>query len=155
MGFVAGEKMQGRRHTREDSGLVLDREGRWFHDGEPVEHPKVVEAFNRGLERDGQGRYVLRVGEDWCFVAVEDAPLQVESLMPSPDEVVLELSNGRREPLRPETLTLKDGVLYCVAESGLTARLSRSAQFALGSLLEERDGGYVLVLAGREHRIPA
>jgi len=133
---------------------VLDREGRWFHDGEPVEHPKIVEAFNRGLERDEHGRYVLRFGSDWCFVTVEDAPLQVETVaLPSPDRVVLQLSSGSAEDLRPETLSLRDGILYCVAESGLTARFSRSAQFALGSLLEERPGGYVLVLGGREHRL--
>ena len=143
--------MSGRLHTREDSGLVLDREGRWFHDGVLVEHPKIAEAFNRGIERDEQGRYVLRFGDDWCFVTVEDAPLQVETATPAGESVALALSNGRREPLRPETLSLRDGVLYCVAESGLTARFGRSAQFALGSLLEERPDGYVLVLGGREH----
>lgn len=142
--------MPDRLHTREDSGLLLDREGRWFHDGVLVEHPKIVEAFNRGLERDGEGRYVLRFGDDWCFVAVEDAPLQVEAATETGGAVQLELSNGRAEPLRPETLSLKDGVLYCVAESGLAARFGRSAHFSLGSRLEERPGGYVLVLGGRE-----
>ncbi|HEY3450062.1 MAG TPA: DUF1285 domain-containing protein [Myxococcales bacterium] len=145
--------MQGRLHTREDSGLVLDREGRWFHDGVLVEHPKIVEAFNRGIERDEQGRYVLRFGGDWCFITVEDAPLQVETASPAGESVVLALSNGRTEPLRPETLALRGGVLYCAAESGLTARFGRSAQFSLGSLLEERPDGYVLVLGGREHRV--
>lgn len=145
--------MQGRRHTREDSGIVLDREGRWSHDGAPIEHPKIVEAFNRGLERDAQGRYVLRFGDDWCYVSVEDAPLQVESAIPEEARVVLRLSNGLAEPLVPETLELRDGVLYCRAASGMTARFSRSAQFTIGSLLEERPGGFALVLAGREHRI--
>ncbi|MGC4123104.1 MAG: DUF1285 domain-containing protein [Myxococcales bacterium] len=143
----------GRLHTREDSGLVLDREGRWFHDGVLVENPKIAEAFSRGIERDEQGRYVLRFGNDWCFVTVQDAPLQVESLTAAPGGIVLALSNGRREPLRPETLRLRGEVLYCTAQAGLTARLSRSAQFALGGLLEERPGGYVLVLAGREHPV--
>ena len=145
--------MAGRRHTREDSGLVLDREGRWFHDGEPVEHPRIIEAFNRGLERDEAGRYVLRFGDDWCLVTVEDAPLQVDGLVCAGDEIVVTLSSGLTERLRPQTLSVRGGVLYCVAESGLTARFSRSAQFALGSLLEERPGGYVLVLKGVEHPI--
>jgi len=128
-------------------------EGRWFHDGVLVEHPKIVEAFNRGSERDAQGRYVLRFGDDWCFVSVEDAPLQVEAASLAGERVLLELSNGRTEALRPETLALRGEVLYCVAESGLTARFGRSAQFSLGSLLEERPGGYVLVLAGCEHPV--
>ena len=36
-------------HTREQSGIRLDRQLRWWHDDEPVEHPKIIEAFNRGL----------------------------------------------------------------------------------------------------------
>jgi hypothetical protein len=146
---------QGRRHTREDSGLVLDREGRWLHDGEPVTHPKIVEAFNRGLTREPDGRYLLRFGDDWCVVTVEDAPLQIRTALVEGARVGLELSNGASELLRPETLCLRDGVLYCVSETGRPARFSRSAQFALGSALEERDGGFALRLDGREFLIGA
>ena len=51
-----------RWHTREDSGLRLDREQRWFHDDERIEHPKVIEAFNRGLrvEDDADPPYETR-----------------------------------------------------------------------------------------------
>jgi len=147
--------MRGRRHTREDSGIVLDREGRWLHDGEPVTHPKIVEAFNRGIERAPDGRYLLRFGDDWCYVHVEDAPLTVEVALPQDGRAVgLRFSNGASELLRPETLALREGVLYCRSEAGLPARFSRSAQFALGSLLEEREGGgFVLKLDGREHPV--
>lgn len=145
--------MAGRLHTREDSGLVLDRDGRWFHDGEPVEHPKIVEAFNRGLERAPDGRYLLRFGPDWCYVTVEDAPLQVAVALEVDGRVALKLSSGATESLRPETLWERGGVLYCLSQAGLPARFGRSAQVALGSLLEERPGGFVLVLQGREHPI--
>ena len=145
--------MPSRTHTREESGLVLDREGRWFHDGEPVQHPKIAEAFHRGIERGPDGRYRLRIGDDWCFVTVEDAPLQVAAALVEDARIALRLSNGACELLRPETLALKDGVLYCVAESDMPARFSRSAQFAVGSLIEERPGGFALVLAGRAYPV--
>ena len=145
--------MADRRHTREDSGLVLDREGRWLHDGEPVEHPKISEAFNRGLERDQDGRYLLRFGGDWCVVTVEDAAAQVLSVIEDGAGLSLELSTGRKEQLRPETLRLRAGVLYCETEGRLAARFSRSAQFTLGSLLSERPGGFILKLSGREWAI--
>lgn len=147
--------MAGRLHTREDSGLVLDREGRWFHDGEPVEHPKILEAFNRGIERAPDGRYLLRFGADWCFITVEDAPLQVEVALEVDGQVVLKLSNGATEALRPDTLCEQGGVLYCLSEAGLPARFGRSAHFALGSLLEERPSGFALVLQGREYPVRA
>lgn len=147
--------MNRRLHTREDSGLTIDREGRWLHDGEPVTHPRVLEAFTRGLELTPEGHYLLRFGNDWAFVTVEDAPLQVTSALPAPsaDEVLLNLSNGLTEPLRPETLCHSEGVLYCTAASGMPARFSRSAQAALASMLEEDASGLVLVLGPARHPI--
>ena len=145
--------MSDRPHTRLDSGLVLDPEGRWFHDGAPVEHPKIVEVFNRGIERAPDGRYLLRVADDWCWVEVQGTPLQVLSVRVD-GEVTATYSNGRVEPLRPETLRLRDGVLVCCAASGMEARFGRAAQAALAGLLEEEDGRFVLVVAGRRWPIP-
>ena len=45
-----------RWHTREDSGLVLDRELNWVHDGERITHPRIIEAFNAGLVPTDDGR---------------------------------------------------------------------------------------------------
>jgi hypothetical protein len=90
--------LTGRWHTREDSGLVLDEEGRWFHDGAAVEHPRIAEAFHRGLERALDGRYLLRLGSDWCFVEVRGTPLQVVA-------AAVERDAGRAE------LTFSNGVV--------------------------------------------
>lgn len=144
-----------RRHTREESGLVLDEEGRWFHDGVAVEHPKVAQAFHRGLERAPDGRYVVRVGPDWCFVEVRGTPLQVVSAAVDREAGIAELtfSNGLAESLRPETVCASEGILYCTASTGLHARFSRSAQVALGALVEEEPGGLVLRLGRDRHPI--
>jgi hypothetical protein len=145
----------GRRHTREQSGLVLDEEGRWFHDGAPVEHPKVAQAFHRGLERAPDGRFVVRVGPDWCFVEVRGMPLQVLSALVDRAAGAVELtySNGLIEPLRPRSLCASEGILYCVASTGLSARFSRSAQVAVGALIEESPGGFVLDLGQERYPI--
>jgi len=137
-----------RRHTREDSGLELDEDGRWFHDGVAVEHPRVAEAFHRGLERAPDGRYLLRFGGDWCYVRVKGAPLQVlAAAVDGPaGRVALTLSNGAVEPLDPRTLRLWEGILYCAASSGLVARFSRAAQVALGACVEEGAQGFSLRL---------
>ena len=134
----------GRLHTREDSGLRIDREGRWFHDGEEVDHPKIVAAWNRGIERSPEGRYLLRFGNDWCFIEVEDAPLQVRTAQPGADEVRVSFSSGLEEALRPATLSVKGEALYCESSGGLPARFSRSAQAALSELVEEDGEGYAL-----------
>ncbi len=145
----------GRWHTREDSGLVLDEEGRWFHDGALVEHAGVARAFHRGIERAPDGRYLVRVGPDWCFVEVRGAPLQIVCAAVDREAGTAELtfSNGLVEPLRPETVRANDGILYCTASTGLQARFSRSAQVALGALVEEGPQGLVLRLGAASHPI--
>ena len=56
---------------RENSGLFLDRDGQFFHEGSPVEHPKVIAAFRRGLARSPDGRPIVRFGRTWAYLDVE------------------------------------------------------------------------------------
>ena len=154
-GPPSGPPPPGKRwHTREDSGIRLDRDGRWWHDDELIEHPKIVEAFNTGLVPTDDGRFKLEFGWDWCFVEVEDAAYRVTAVDRAPDGgCLLRLSNRRTEPLAPGTLALEeDGVLSCRVMGGRAkARFSRDAQFQLGEWMEERDGQIVLRLGDRAH----
>ena len=53
------------RSLDRESGLRLDREVRWWHEGHVVEHEGVARAFHRWLDRlDDEGRYVLRLDDD-------------------------------------------------------------------------------------------
>ena len=54
--------MPARWHTREDSGIRLDRQFRWWHDGELIEHPNIIEAFNKGVRVGDDGRVTLHFG---------------------------------------------------------------------------------------------
>lgn len=135
--------MQGRLHTREDSGLRIDAEGRFFHDDVEIEHPSVLRAFRQGLERTAEGQHLVRFGWDWAHVQVEDAPLLVRSLTPTADSLDLELEDGRTFSLPPSALSHSEaGFLYVrLREDGLEARLSRAAAAQLADALEEGDGG--------------
>lgn len=137
-----------RWHTREDSGLRLDRQLRWWHDDELIDHPRIVEAFNRGLKPTGDGRYRLEFGWDHCFVEVEDAAYGVTAIEVQGDAVALHLSDRTVEPLRPDTLTADaDGALVCAVKEGRArARFSRDAQFELGGHVVEDEGRLCLVL---------
>lgn len=131
-----------RWHTREDSGIRLDRRLRWWHDDELIEHPKIIEAFNRGLVPADDGKFKLLFGWDWCFVQVEDAAYAVTSVDLQPGGWLLRLSDRTSEALGPETLRLdEDGVLCCTVKQGRAkARFSRDAQFELGEHLEDVEG---------------
>lgn len=145
-----------RWHTREDSGLVLDKELRWFHDGEPVLHPKILELFNESLVPTEDGRFQLRIGQDWAFVRVEDAAYRVTGLDVGEAHVYLRLSDRTGEVLDPSTLALgPDGVLSVRVKGGRAkARFSRQAQVALGALLEESPEGLTLALGQARLSVP-
>jgi uncharacterized protein len=144
-----------RWHTREDSGIRLDAEGRFWHDGEPIENPNVGRAFHRGLVRAPDGRFMVRFGWDFAYVQVDDAPYQVLGISLTPDRITLRLDDETEEPLDPAEVTVSDqGVLYArIKDGGCEARFSRAAQGQIAPLLNEREGMMELELDGRAHRV--
>ena len=138
---------QRRLHTREDSGIRLDRRLRWTHDDEPVEHPRVIEAFNQGLRVTADGRFKLEIGEDWCFVTVEDAAFAVVAVdLSAGSRVSIRLSDRTAEWLDATSLAADgEGILTAGVKGGRArARFSRDAQFTRGTMLEPAGGGFVL-----------
>ena len=146
-----------RWHTREDSGLRVDRTGRWFHDDVLVEHPNIIEAFNRGLRVMEDGRYQLHFGNDWCFVEVADCGYTVIAVdVGEGERLSIRLSDRNAEWLEPSTLSLDDeGVLVARVKNGLgRARFSRQAQVQLATLFEEVDGGLALRVGSKIWKTP-
>ncbi len=137
-----------------ETGLRLDREGRWWHEGRPVEHAGLSRALHRWLGRLEDGRYVLRLDADrYAYVEVEDAPYLVRTLelerTPVGVRVHVLLSDESEEELDYPSLTVGEGhALYCRVKGGLPARFSRAAYQLLGELVEEVPGGFALRAAG-------
>ncbi|MBI5968089.1 MAG: DUF1285 domain-containing protein, partial [Deltaproteobacteria bacterium] len=103
-----------------ESSLRIDKEGRWFFDNEEITHRKTYLLFSRNLTRDESGRFILRIGQEECFVEVEDAPFVVKTLQFIPADggglksIWLILNDETRELLAPETLRIgSKNVLYC------------------------------------------
>lgn len=146
-----------RWHTREDSGLRIDRRGRWFHDDEPVEHPNIIEAFNRGLKVMDDGRYQLHFGNDWCFVAVEHCAFTVIAVDEAEGErLSVRLSDRTAEWLDLDTLFEDDeGMLVAKVKGGKAQALfSREAQFQFAERLEEVEGGLAVRAGGNCLAVP-
>lgn len=138
------------------SGLTLDREGRWWHQGEIVSHQGLANAFHRWLDRLDDGRFIIRLDEKrYAYVDVEDAPYVVRVLSLSRDAIVLQLSDGSRESLCADTLAAgADDALYCRVKDGrFEARFSRTAHFRLAELVVETAEGFALRWAGQDYPI--
>jgi len=133
------------------SGIRIDREGQFIHEGEPVRHQGLREALFRWLDRlDDRDqrddvRYVLRLDERrFAYIDVDDTPLVVRALRLAPDGAVsLQLSDGAEEPLDPTTLTVDaEGVLRCWVRGGrIEARLATSAAAVLAERITETSRG--------------
>jgi hypothetical protein len=143
------------------SGIRVDREGRFIHEGAEVTHPGLKSALFRWLDRlpPPDGRYVLRLdARRFAYLDVDDTPLVVRAARLDPGGVIhLALSDGAEEPLDPATLTIDEsGILRAWVRGGrLEARLSSSALAALADQLTESGGHSVLCAAGRAYPLRA
>jgi hypothetical protein len=134
--------------TSRESTLVLDHEGRFWHEGAPVDHPRLAEALHSWISRHpDDGRYILTNGYDWTYFTVEDAPFFVRSLRAADGRVWLVLSDGTEEPWDPRsTRTGAGGALYAKVKKDtprgpFEAKFSRHAQTALSPLLVDTPKG--------------
>jgi uncharacterized protein len=141
-----------------ESTIVLDADGRFFHDGVAVTHPGMARAFSSWIQRHpDDGRFILSNGYDWSYFRVEDAPFQVNSLRFSSDTASIELSDGSIEPFAAETVRVgPDDALYVAVKGGaFEARFSRSAQLGLAPfLVDGPDGAISLDFGGQQVRLP-
>ena len=142
------------------SGIRLDREGRFIHDGAEVTHEGLKRALFRWLDRlpPPDGRYVLRLDERRFahLDDVEDTPLVARAArVDAAGNVHLALSDGSDEALDPTTLTVDDaGVLRAWVRGGrLEARLATSAAAVLGDVITEDGGRPRLRLGDRSYAL--
>jgi hypothetical protein len=139
---------------REHSGLRLDAEGRFWHQGGLVEHARTVEVLHRGLHRAPDGRWATRIGSEWAYLAVDVAPFFVRRLEP---EVATEgvrlrawLLDGRELEVAPAALEEGEhDALFLRLPDGERALLLRAAQASLAPYLREESGGYGLAFGNQ------
>ncbi|MBK8171179.1 MAG: DUF1285 domain-containing protein [Sandaracinaceae bacterium] len=133
-----------------ETTIVRDAEGRWFQDGDPLEHPNLTHAFDCWLERAEDGRYCLRNDINWAYVTIEGAPLFVRSVAIDDGGITLKLSDDREERLVAPSLRVgPEGALYCdVREGTMVARFDRHAMFLLEPLVGEDKEGQTLRIGG-------
>jgi hypothetical protein len=142
-----------------ESTIVLDREGRFWHEGQLVTHPGMQAAFASWIRRHpDDGRFILSNGFDWTYFTVEDVPFFVRSLRVEGGEPVLALSDGSEEPFDAASAALgdRDALYVRVKEGAFEARFTPTAQTALEPFLVEGvTGEPELELHGKRYSIRA
>ncbi|MES1207212.1 MAG: hypothetical protein ABUS79_14845 [Pseudomonadota bacterium] len=129
------------------SGIRIDREGRFIHEGGEVTHEGFKRALFRWLDRlpPPDGRYVLRLDERrFAYLDVDDTPLVARAArIDDAGTIWLALSDGTDEQLDPHALTVdSEGTLRASVRGGrVEARLASSAVAALSDLLSDGPDG--------------
>jgi hypothetical protein len=142
-----------------ESTIRLDGEGRFWHDGTLVDHPRIEEALHSWISRHpDDGRHILTNGYDWTYFTVEDVPFFVQSvrLDGATGSLWLRLSSG--DEVTPEGFSIgPEGALYAaVSVKGQPdeARFTRHAQIQLEPALVEQ-GGEIAIRSGDHLFSPA
>jgi hypothetical protein len=143
--------------------LAIDSEGNFWHQGELLTDERLLDLFARSVVCSAGGTYLVEVPPFSYPLVVHDVAVFVRTVSAEADGLPgtgkalwLELSSGRREMLRLDTLRYVPGRgFYCrVHEGTLWARCGRTAYFALAELVEETTAGVVLTWEGRRVLIP-
>ncbi len=140
----------------------IDERGDWLCEGNPVTDPDLFRLLSRSLFQDKSGYFVRCEGEVHP-VRVSDAPLWIRYIHAQQScdgkllGVEIELQDGRREPLAPETLTISNNdALYCLATARrMKARFGKVAYYELTRHveMEENEEKFHLSIDGRRYDI--
>jgi uncharacterized protein len=140
-----------------ESSIRLTKDGRFFHEGAPVQHPGMRQAFASWLRvHPDDGRYILSNGYDWSYLTVEGAARFVRSVRDTAGQPLLQLLDGRELELDPSAVWADaEGALWLRLPEGESARFTPAAQLEIAPWLSEREGSVGIEVAGRFFRIPA
>jgi len=147
---------------QEYSGNIsIDGQGQWWYEGNKIVHPEVLALFKKSLTIDeATGQFFIDYKGNQAPVQVEKTPFFIYDIevVNSGDgelaQIVLQLDDGTREILDPESIKLDDsGALQVKVKGGrFVARCLSAAHFRLAELLEEnRVGEFSLVMGGRSY----
>ena len=123
------------------SGIRLDGEGRFWHEGAEVTHHGLRAAFWRWLDRNPDGRWVLRLDDKrFVYLDVDDAPYVVRSARWDGERALMRLSDDSDEELDYATLHLRaSGQPYCVVkQQRFDAKISTLAWNTLAERIDDR-----------------
>ena len=133
---------------------MLRRDGSFVHEGVEVSHPRLREAFRRGVRfAEAEGVFVVQLGRFRGQIEVEDTPFFVSAY--DAEDGSIELSDGTSEPLETAMLSMDDdGVLRCRVKGRWPARFTRVGQAHLLDALERSGEHYTLRAGPRRLAVP-
>lgn len=118
------------------SGMRIDREGRWWHEGSPIERAALVRLFSTVLRREPDGRHLLVTPAEKLDIDVDFAALRVVAMTVEGDgeaqKIAVQLNSGEALVLGPgHPLTMREGLPLVAVRGGLEASFERPVYYEL------------------------
>ncbi|MDY6934437.1 MAG: DUF1285 domain-containing protein [Spirochaetota bacterium] len=136
--------------------IRIDRDGNWFHNGEPFTNKKIINYFNNSIDITEDGTYVLRYSRFVYPILVEDVPFFISGVRfegsGNTEKAIITFTSREEEELDVRTLQYKHEVgLYCRVRKGrMPAKFRRSPSFQILDRLEENEDIYYLNISGNK-----
>ena len=140
---------------RENAVFWMDEEGRWCNCHGRFEHKRIIDYFNRAIQRDDMGYYVTQIrGElrEKVYFPHGETPLFVVRVTKG-DPLHLTLNTGQELDLDPTTLYIREDRLYLRLSEEI-ARFNDRALMAMMPYLDECDAGMVIQIGSQTLTIP-
>jgi len=124
--------------------IRIDKNGVWYYQDAEIIRQDILEMFYNSMEKDDEGRYLIRMGEEVCALEVEDTPWIVKGVDlvsgpgDNPSHFNIRLSDNSVEVLNLEELWMNsENVLYCkIKEGKYHARFSRPAYYEFAKYIQ-------------------
>lgn len=125
------------------SGIRIQRDGSWIHEGSPIRRPELVRLFSRVLRRESDGRYMLVTPGEMLDIDVEDMPFLAVELASdgtgSTRTLAFRLNTGEPVVAGPDHPIAieesREGPLpSLLVRRGLFARIARPIYYELATL---------------------
>ena len=132
--------------------ILIDKDGRMFHEGAEMVNQGINGFLLTNLEMDEQGRYIIRLRDQKCWVEVEDTAIVVQRVGDDGNGTpVLSLTDGTQEPLDPSLIWVgPENVLYTKVRQGtIPARFNRPAYYQAAEWVRETGDGFAMAVNGR------
>jgi hypothetical protein len=123
--------------------IVIQRDGRWFHEGAPISREAMVRLFSTILRKDPDGYWLVTPVEK-LRIRVEDAPF-IATRVDAEDGALRFQTNvgddvtaGPDHPIRVELAGDGEPRPYVHVRAGLEALISRPVFYELAEMAEAR-----------------
>ncbi len=141
---------------REQAVFRLDGNGRWHNRFGRFEKKKIIDHFNRAIQRDEKGYFVGRTNGDVrekVYFHFEDTALFVFDIRVFESKIELILNTERMLVLDPECLWIENDNLY-TAHGGERIKFSERALTKIVRWMDDKGGESFIRVGGGVYRVP-